>query len=281
MSLPGRRRTLALTVLSSVLATALLAGAADATVVSTLPGGTWSVLPSSTSGGTIAVVSGPGTPPAGTGSLRLTVDSAADRAIIGSDLGELTARSWADLTASFSTYVPAGSTPSAAPSLRFAGFQELVPAATGFTTLSVEATRNGTVTPGQWQKWTLGPTTIVWQSNATDGGFCIQSAPCTFAQFVARYPTGGWGEAQLGLGSGVPGPESGYVDAVTISDGPQSSFTDFDPPASPTPTPTPTRPGGAKPTLPVTGQSDELALGLIAGLLLTFGSGLVLATRRR
>jgi LPXTG-motif cell wall-anchored protein len=143
------------------------------------------------------------------------------------------------------------------------------------------------VTPGEWQHWTLGPDTTVWQSNAGDGGFCVQSAPCAFADFVARYPGRGWGEAQLGLGSGVAGPATGFVDAVTIDDGPQSAFTDFDPPAaSPSPTatpkPGPSRSGVAhKPTLPETGQPDVGWLALIATTLVATGGGLVLAARRR
>jgi hypothetical protein len=62
------RRTLSLTVLVSVLAalvSILIAGAAQATVVSVLPGGTWSVLPSATAGGTEAIVTGPAKPPVG------------------------------------------------------------------------------------------------------------------------------------------------------------------------------------------------------------------------
>jgi LPXTG-motif cell wall-anchored protein len=285
--LRAARRTVLLTLLLATSTAVLLPATARAAVVSTLPGGTWSILDSTTDGGTATIVTGPGSPPAGDGSLKLTVASTADRALVGSDLGKLKARSWADLSAFFSTYVPADGSPSFAPSLRFAGFQQLVPSPAGFTTLSVEASRNGTVTPGQWQHWRLGPATVVWQSNATDGGFCIQSAPCTFAEFVARYPAGGWGEAQLGLGSGVAGPATGFVDAVTISDGPESAFTDFDPPAvspspSKTPTPVPSRTGVAdKPTLPETGQPDVLWLSLIATALLMAGSGLILAARRR
>ncbi|HEY1486348.1 MAG TPA: hypothetical protein VGF84_09595, partial [Micromonosporaceae bacterium] len=206
IALRAVRLTVPLAMLLAMSAAVLFATAAQAAVVSTLPGGTWSVLASTTDGGTAAIVSGPDNPPAGDGSLKLAVASAADRALVGSDLGKLTARSWGDLSASFSTHVPADSPPSFAPSLRFAGFQMLVPNPVGFTTLSIEASRNGTVTPGTWQRWELGPATIVWQSNAGDGGFCIQSDPCTFAEFVARYPAGGWGEAQLGLGSGVAGP---------------------------------------------------------------------------
>jgi LPXTG-motif cell wall-anchored protein len=279
----AERRMRSLTVPVSVLAalvSILIASAAQATVVSVLPGGTWSVLPSATAGATEAIVTGPATPPAGTGSLRLTVESAADRAIIGSDLGVSTARPWAGLTASFSTYVPVGGSVHDAPSLRFAGFQVITPAPLAFTTLSVEASRNGTVKPGQWQTWTVGPTTTVWQSNATDSGFCVQSAPCTFAAFVARYPAGAWGEAQLGLGSGIAGPATGYVDAVTVTDGPETSFTDFDPPSVPPTTKPKPKPAPKVPTLPVTGPHDLLWLALAGAALVLLGSGLLLTARR-
>jgi len=286
------RRALALTamtvVLASALASMLIATVADAAVVTTLPGGTWSILPSTTDGGTATIVTGPGAPPAGTGSLRLTVASTADRALVGSDLGASMARPWAALSASFSTYVPNGGDESFAPSLRFAGFQVIAPTPLRFTTLNVEVSRNGTVKPGQWQKWTVGPTTTVWQSNASDG-FCIQSAPCTLAEFALQYPAGAWGEAQLGIGSGVPGPATGYIDAVTIKDGDQSFFTDFDP-KSVTPSPTPSvvpkpKPtggggGGKVPTLPVTGQSGSLWFALAGTALVLFGGGLMLAGRR-
>jgi LPXTG-motif cell wall-anchored protein len=282
-------RALALTamtvVLASALASMLIATAADAAVVTTLPGGTWSVLPDTTAGGTAAIVTGPGTPPAGTGSLRLTVASTADRALVGSDLGVSTARPWAGLAASFATYVPDGGSKFFAPTLRFAGFQVIAPTPLRFTTLNVEVYRNGTVKPGQWQKWSVGPTTTVWQSNASDG-FCTQSTPCTLAEFAQQYPAGAWGQAQLGIGSGVPGPATGYVDAVTIKDGAKAFFTDFDPKSvtpspSPSAVPKPKPSGGAKvPTLPVTGQPDSLWFALAGATLVLLGGALMLAGRR-
>lgn len=58
----------------------------------------------------------------------------------------------------------------------------IAPAPAQFTTLSFEPRQNGTVVPGQWQTWTLGPTSVVWQTNTTDG-FCVQATPCTLADF--------------------------------------------------------------------------------------------------
>ncbi|MGH8776107.1 MAG: hypothetical protein ACRDWI_13390 [Jiangellaceae bacterium] len=84
------------------------------------------------------------------------------------------------------------------PALKFAGFRE---GATVFTTLVVEVFRNGTVTPGEWQQTALSDATMVWQTNATDG-FCIQSAPCTFADFKAQYPNGLFLGVEVAIGSG-------------------------------------------------------------------------------
>jgi hypothetical protein len=259
-----------------------------ATVVTHLPGANWEVAATTTSGGHAAIADGPDTPPAGTGSLRLSVDALADRVIVSTDLGSLTARPWSGLSARYSTFVQPGGGPEFAPTLRFAGFQS---GQTAFTTLSFEPRLNGTVTTGGWQSWALGADSTVWQTNATDAGFCVQAAPCTFAAFVARYPNGVWGQAQLGLGTGVPGPAAGFADAVTLRDRTTEQFTDFDPvaaSAAPTGTPaapgSPLRSGTPGPVLAVTGSQDVLEMGLLGvGIILIGGGLLVLATliRRR
>lgn len=240
----------------------------------------WTVLPDTTAGGAAVIVTGPGTPPAGIGSLRLTVASTADRALVGTDLGELTARPWTALSGEYSTYVPVGSPPEFAPTLRFAGFQA---GNQRFTTLSFEPRKNGTVIPGQWQAWTLGPAALVWQTNTTDG-FCQQSSPCTFAAFAAQYPAGVWGLAQLGLGSGLAGPAAGYVDAVTLREGDTVKFTDFDPPpaSSASPPAEPAEP--TTPALPDTGTPSAPGLGLMGIGLASLGGALFLGAgllRRR
>jgi hypothetical protein len=165
----------------------------------------------------------------GTALLGSTASAADARALTGGSPtvspdttgGESRARPWSGLAGSYATFVPDGSPAASAPTLRFTGFQL---ATSQFTTLSFEPSRNGTVTPGQWQTWTLGPDSIVWQTNAT-GAFCQRASPCTLAQFAARYPNGVWGTAQLGLGSGVAGLATGYADAVAIGDGPAGTGT--------------------------------------------------------
>jgi hypothetical protein len=277
-------RKLAFVLAGTALTIVTAAGAASADVVSALPGGNWSVSSSTTGGASAAIVAGPATPPAGTGSLALTVGSTTERALVENDLGGLALRPWTGLGASYSTYVPAGGTEFFAPSMRFAGFQITTPVATNFTTLSYEPYRNGTVTPGAWQMWTLGPTSVVWQSNATDG-FCIQSAPCTLAQFLAQYPGGSWFNAQLGIGNGVAGPATGHADAVTVIDGETTFFTDFDPLAPAPPAVSPPAPPDASlapgPVLPVTGTAKVPGLWQTGTVLLLVGGLLVMAGRRR
>lgn len=280
-----------LTPLAVAVLVIMFAAPAHAEVVPSLPGGGWSVLPETTAGGAAVVVNGPGQPPAGTGSLRLSVAASEDRALVGTELGELQVRPWSGLSASFSTFVASGDPESFTPTLRFAGFQVITPTPSLFTTLSFEPKRNGVVVAGQWQPWTLGPASVVWQSNATDG-FCLQSAPCAFADFVARYPDGAWGQAQLGLGSGVAGPANGYADAVTITDRTTVQFTDFDapppvsPPPSSSPSPEPSQPVGSEAApsesaeiLPVTGSGSGLPLAGVVSVL--FGASLLVAARHK
>ncbi|MCP2322782.1 LPXTG-motif cell wall-anchored protein [Hamadaea flava] len=273
-----RIRPIAASGLAGLALALTIATAATADTVHSLPGGNWSVLPDTTAGGSVTIVPGPGTPPAGTGSLKLHVDATTDRALAGTELGELTTRPWSALSASYSTYVADGDPAGFTPTLRFAGFQVVTPSPANFTTLSFEPRHNGTVTPGQWQQWPLGPDSIVWQSNTTDG-FCVQATRCTLAEFVARYPAGAWGQAQLGLGSGVAGPADGYADAVTITDGATSQFTDFDPTPAPSASPS-AKPSPTGPSLPDTGLRASTPT-LVGAALLAVGAALTIGLRRR
>jgi hypothetical protein len=255
---------------------------ASADAVTELPGGGWSVLPApdTTAGGSAAIVRGPQTPPAGIGSLRMQVATAADRVLIGNELGQQAARPWSGLSASYYTYIPAGSAPEFTPTMRFAGFTSVVNGTpTGFTTLSFEPRLQATtpVVDGEWQQWTLGPTSTVWGTLAA-AGQCPQNDPCTFAEFQTFFPTGVWGQVQLGLGTGVAAA-TGFVDAVTVMDRTTRLFTDFGPAvaASPSPSASPGRPPAAG--LPVTGMPDLRWL-VLAGVSLTV-LGFVLARTAR
>jgi hypothetical protein len=194
-------------------------------------GNGWASDPSNPGGnGVEQLVEGPGTPPSGRGSIELTTPSSADRAQIHTNPAGLAPSPWASLVgASFSTFTfDTVNTGASLSTLRFAGFQN---GATGFTTLTFAPSGNGVPVVGQWQDWTLGDTSQVFQSNQTDG-FCTQAAPCTFAQFVQQYPSGVWGQVQLGLGSGAPAGARGFADALSLVHGTTAYSWDFEVPAS-------------------------------------------------
>jgi hypothetical protein len=224
------RATLAIGFAVVVVVAATISATAPAlaqpVVVDTIPGEGWINDPNTTPGGTVRLVEGPATPPAGRGSLELGVGTTADRALVTNELG-LVARPFDDLTASWSTYVLPGASPATtAPTLRLPSFQDATLPAE-FTTVSIEPSRQGAVVAGDWQTWTVGPSTIVWQSNTTDG-FCVQATLCTLAEFVAQYPNAAWGTVQLGVGTGVAGPVTGYADALTLSAGGETFEFDFE-----------------------------------------------------
>jgi len=199
-----------------------------------------------TAGGAEGFVEGPSTPPSGHGSLALTTAADTDRALIftvpkpggGSpppDIDAIVPTPWANLSGSFSTYITDDVSPFAIPGLRIVGYQVYDSAnpalSTGFTTLNFEGYYQPTApVANTWQTWTLGPTSMVWQSNTT-GGICQPAAPCTLAQFAAQYPQGAWGPIQVGIGVG-PVAATAYADNVQISDGTTTFAYDFEVPAA-------------------------------------------------
>ena len=222
-------------------------------------GNGWAVHPDQTAGGRERFVEGPATPPSGRGSLEMTVDTTSDRSLIFTvpSPGTVTPAPWAGLTAKYSTFT-FDSADGNLPTLRIVGYH-VFPAAgggapSGFTTLTfvggffAGGAPNGPHIAGQWQTWTLSPTSTVFQSNTTDAGFCVQAAPCTLAQFAARYSGGAWFQVQLGIGSGAAAGSLGFVDAVSISQGGTEVLnTDFEIPAASSSTATIT-PGAATAT---------------------------------
>src|SRR4051812_33101510 len=108
----------------AAVAVVVLAAPAYAEVVHSLPEGGWRVLPDTTAGATATVVDGPGSPPAGTGSLRLTVETLADRALVGTSAAAGVFHSWQRLSGRYSTYIQPGSPEFSVPSLRLPGYQQ-------------------------------------------------------------------------------------------------------------------------------------------------------------
>ena len=172
------------------------------------------------------------TPPSGRGSLEMTTATDTDRALIFTipkpgrgtpppDIDAIVPTPWANLSGSFSTYITDDVAPFAIPALKIVGYQVYNSAnpalSTGFTTLNLEGCYQPTApVANTWQTWTLGPTSMVWQTNTT-GAFCQPAAPCTLAEFAAQYPQGAWGPSR----SAWVGPvaATAYADNVQISDG--------------------------------------------------------------
>jgi hypothetical protein len=211
----------------------------------------WAAHPDQTTGAIERFVPGPLTPPSGIGSLEMTVASTSARALIftvpkpGAELtpppniGAITPTPWTHLSGSFSTFTRNADPGPSLPVLKIVGYQQFNNAfpvrSQGFTTLNFEGAKQKTPAPAanMWQTWKLGPTSLVWQSNQTaDPGFCPQTTPCTLANFAAHYPSGAWGQIQVGLGAGLTAVTS-YVDDVQISDGTSTFTYDFEPPSSP------------------------------------------------
>ena len=272
-----QRRTLRVFVAAAVAAAVVAAvpvGAGAVTItgfVSLLDaaaGNGWAIHPDQAGAASERFVVGPLTPPAGQGSLELTVPTTTDGALVFTvpnpgtgatppgDVGPFNPTPWGNTSGSFSTFTANTTSPaSSIPVLKLVGYQQFNAAnpllSTGFTTLNFEGSNQpGGVVANQWQTWVLGPTSLVWQSNQTDP-FCPIESPCTLAAFAAQYQAGAWGQIQVGLGLGV-GPDAvGNVDNVQVSDGTTTFTYDFEPLVAPT-TPLAPAPGGGAAAAPVT-----------------------------
>lgn len=251
--------------LAAFLAFSFSAGAAPVVVTSLVgplqaaAGQGWAKHPDQSAGGSEAFVEGPATPPAGRGSLKMSVAASTDRALIFTvpnpgtgatapgDEGPIKPVPWAELGgSSYSTYTTATTdTATSVTVLKFVGYQDFNSnnplLSTGFTTLNFEPSLQGPVNANSWQTWTASGTSTVWQSNAT-GNFCVQATPCTLTEFAAHYSDGAWGQVQIGLGTFPPGGAavSSFVDNVTIAEGEARFSYDFDIPAAPSSSPAPT-----------------------------------------
>ena len=207
----------------------------------------WGIHPDTQGTGAVRLVEGPAAPPLGRGSLLLATPASTDRALAfavptGGTTGPggvfPTPVPWTGLSASYATFIPEGLAANSTPTLRIVGYHDLLATdgPTGFTTLTFQPQYNGPVENGVWQTWEIGPESIMFQSNTSDAGFCNDPATCTLQAFMDRYPDGGWGEIQVGVGSGVPAGSLGYADAVVVRGNvggtPQEYAYDFEIPAS-------------------------------------------------
>jgi hypothetical protein len=298
------------------------AGAARQLVITSLvgiaeaeQGNGWASDPDQTaSGATALFVDGPASPPAGAGSLAMTVNGpAGTQALVftrpSGPVPPAIPSPWQGFTASYSTFTTDTTSPTdSVPVLTIVGYQffnignPLQPPSSGLTSLHFEPSNQPAppAVPNEWQTWTLGPTSLVWQSNQVDdSGFCPQAAPCTLQSFASRYPGGAWGRIQLGLGAFVaPENVTSYVDNVQILDGNNGLFVyDFErfeaPPTTTTnpaisatttmtvATTTTVAASSLPETLPATGPSGNADLGIAIACLAVGGGLTVIVWSRR
>ena len=256
--MPMPRRTLTGAALSGVLvAVALtlpaLVLAANITVT-TIPGQGWIQAPDNTAGRSAVIVAGPAGG-LGTGSVELTSTASSDFVGIGrqtlGSLSGITGGSWM----TFATGAT-GNPVSEPASLRFGMFRDGL---SEFTTVSIELSNNGGVTPGVWQTTTWNDQSIVWQTNPT-GNFCLITSPCTLAAFKTQYPNANGIGLQVAIGTGVP-PVTTFVDGVSLTIDGVTDTWDFELPAAPTPTPATPTPATPTPAPGTPGPTQAPASG--------------------
>lgn len=178
-------------------------------------------------------VSGPGTPPGGNGSFRMTLDNGADGVALftpqlrGTRLDELTA-----LT--YNTYQASNLGPQAI-AFQFNIDYDVTDADLGWQGRLVFEpinTAGNVVQSGVWQNWDALAGNW-WSTGFPGKGVCPQGSPCSIATILASFPNAGV-HATLGgflfkAGSGWPVPFDGNVDLLTIGINGQNSVYDFEP----------------------------------------------------
>jgi hypothetical protein len=205
---------------------------AEPTIVATGTMHGWSFVQDSASASG-SLVSGAGTPPAGSGSARLQTSSSGGVEHIGTSAFAGTKLFSIDAL-SYSTYVAtASASTNQAPALRFDIDYDLTDTDTSDQGhLVYEPHFTETVSKGSWQTW--DPLDGKWWATDTPGSdSCPESDPCTWDQVIAPFPHAGIpassGEVQLSAGGGWPSGFDGNVDRfVIVIDGTANAF-DFEP----------------------------------------------------
>jgi PEP-CTERM motif len=202
--------------------------------------GTWIFQQDPGTTGAGSFVTGPGTPPLGTGSAQLSETDLASSEIlfnyltdVGTPLSQITALSYSEYIASNS------GDDDLAPSLQFnVNINSSTTAYQG--RLVYEPYFTNTLTPGTWQSWNTMTGADWWFSSMSFNNGCTQANPCTWAQVLADYPdvvinntVGGFG---FKVGSRWPS-FVGNVDDLTITVSSVSTTYNFDPNPSPAPEP--------------------------------------------
>ena len=154
-------------------------------------------------GNVCQMVSGPGAPPAPSGSARLKLTATSDRPSLGTLLGQLAGRKLADITTlSYSTYKTTLTAPTdvLAIALQFSVDNDVTDGDFDFKGRLVFEPYHepslGPVRTGVWQTWNTLEGKW-WLSGASGTGctpprlpstVCAQSSPCTVSQLIQYYP---------------------------------------------------------------------------------------------
>jgi hypothetical protein len=248
----GRNRALAafvafvLSIAGLVAGSIATAGASTTTVTvdqtSVAPGGNWTS-PAGSDTGTAGFVNGPGTPPAGSGSLALDVPNPQHRAFYDYQYGicannpnctgPYTTPISSVTSLSYSTYRGAGSAANAVPSLNIEIDPDPTGAAPHYATLVWEPSNNGGVlADNAWQTWDAynGGAGKFWSTVAIPGVFPVAGAggtQLTWAALTGMMPTAAI-KYGIGLNVGTGPTFKGNADALTVGLGGNDTVFDFE-----------------------------------------------------
>jgi hypothetical protein len=194
------------------------------TVTQASPG--WGFIDDNAQGGSGMFVTGPGTPVAGTGSVRLRVTNTSQGYAFGS--AKYGGVAFSQLTnLGYSTYRTSPSAPNDAISLQLSVDYDLTDAATTWQGRAVWLPDAGTVNSGVWQTWSpltqgkwYGSNNSPKVANVVVPQLCsLSGSGCTWAQFTADYPQAGVNALDpqylFKIGSGNSGFD-GNVDNATV-----------------------------------------------------------------
>jgi len=196
---------------------------------------------SATGGGSVGFMTGPATPPVGTGSLKVATTGNPSKAqlfnysYVGRKLSDLT-------SLTYQTYRDPSSTNSMgqAPALNL----EVDYAGTGltYTALVFEPiynTSQGILAPGVWQSWDGLAGTARWWSSQAIPGVCATSCYVTWATILANNPNARittatqnfsqYGGLGISLGSGWANVFNGSVDRFAVGFSSVETVYDFEP----------------------------------------------------
>lgn len=205
--------SIAMPSIASAQPTTVIVNPSDLILPPAIPStGQFEVLNQSGGQGTVGIVSGPATPPAGTGSLQLTVTGPADHWSVynydhlGTKLSDIT-------TLGYSTYTDNNTLD---PGLQMEidpGNTTGTDAGVTYSTLNFEPyLQSGGETPNIWQTWNV-LSGVVWGTHLTGA---TEGTPISWSDFIATYPnatiTGGFG---ANVGSGYSAV-TGNVNELTI-----------------------------------------------------------------